>query len=197
MRSQDKTSQKEALSKLAGLADQFRSIREPLLTFYHAIMRPEWSRLERRGQASQVWRDSSHRFTTGVVGPRFEQICRDWMLAYAPVEINEVPVSQVGSGMVNDPEQRKSLEVDVAAFGNDADGRRVLLAIGEAKWAETIGMGHLARLRRIRDLLVHSGQPGADTARLFLFGSTDPSSQIRTAAADGDVQLIGLKDLYA
>lgn len=119
------------------------------------------------------------------------------MQAYAPVEINEVPVSQVGSGMVNDPEQRKSLEVDVAAFGNDADGRHVLLAIGEAKWAETIGMGHLAHLRRIRDLLVHSGQPGADTARLFLFGSADPSSQIRTAAADGDVQFIGLGDLYA
>ena len=58
-------------------------------------------------------------------------------------------------------------------------------------------MGHLAHLRRIRDLLVHSGQPGADTARLFLFGSADPSSQIRTAAADGDVQFIGLGDLYA
>jgi hypothetical protein len=58
-------------------------------------------------------------------------------------------------------------------------------------------MGHLARLRRIRDLLVRSGQPGADTARLFLFGGADPSSQVRTAAADGDVQLIGLKDLYA
>ena len=119
------------------------------------------------------------------------------MQAYAPVEINGIPVSQVGSGMVNDPEQRKSLEIDVAAFGNDADGQRVLLAIGGAKWAETIGMGYLARLRRIRNLLVHSGQAGADTARLFLFGSADPSSQIRTAAAGGDVQFIGLKDLYA
>jgi hypothetical protein len=29
-------------------------IREPLITFYHAIMRPEWSRLERRGLAAQV-----------------------------------------------------------------------------------------------------------------------------------------------
>ena len=147
-------------------------ISEPLIAFYHAIMRPEWSRLERRGQADQVWRDSAHRFTTSVVGPRFEQVCRDWMAAYAPPEINGIPVSQVGSGLVNDPEQKKSLQVDVAAFGNDADARRVLLAIGEAKWAETIGLGHLARLRRIRDLLVRSGQPGAETARLLLFGST-------------------------
>ncbi len=172
-------------------------ISEPLIAFYHAIMRPEWSRLERRGQAAQVWRDSAHRFATSVVGPRFEQICRDWMQAYAPPEINGIPVSQVGSGLVNDPEQKKSYQIDVAAFGNDAGGRRVLLAIGEAKWAETIGMGHLARLRRIRDLLVRAGRPGAETARLLLFGSSEPSSQLRTPAADGDVQLIGLNDLYA
>lgn len=119
------------------------------------------------------------------------------MQAYAPPELNGVPVSQVGSGLVNDPEQKKSHEVDVAAFGNDADGRRVLLAIGEAKWAETIGMGHLGRLQRIKDLLVRAGQPGADTARLLLFGSSAPTPQLRARAAAGEVQVIGLGDLYA
>lgn len=171
-------------------------ISEPLIAFYHAIMRPEWSRLERRGQAAEVWRDSAHRFTTGVVGPRFEQICRDWMQAYAPVEINGIPVSQVGSGIVNDPDLKKPHQVDVAAFGHDTEGRRVLLAIGEAKWAETIGTGHLARLQRIREVLIRSKQPGADTARLFLFGSSEPVSQIREAAANGDVQFVDLRTLY-
>jgi uncharacterized protein len=160
-------------------------------------MRPEWSRLERRGQAAQVWRDSAHRFITSVVSPRFEQICRDWMQAYAPSEVNGIPVSQVGSGLVNDPEQKKSHQVDVAAFGHDHDGRRVLLAIGEAKWAEPIGMGHLARLRRIKELLTRAGQPGAETAQLFLFGAAEPSPRLRGPAADGDVQLIGLYELYA
>jgi len=172
-------------------------ISEPLIAFYHSIMRPEWSRLERRGQAAQVWRSSAHRFTTSVVGPRFEQVCRDWMQAYAPSEINGIPVSQVGSGQVNDPEQKKSHQIDVAAFGNDLDGRRVLLAIGEAKWAETIGMGHLARLRRIRELLIRTGQPGAETAELLLFGAAEPAPQLRASAANGEVQLIGLNDLYA
>jgi hypothetical protein len=64
------------------------------MAFHHAIMRPEWSRLERRGQAAQVWRDNAHRFAAAVVGPRFEQICRDWMQGYAP-EIGGIPVSQV------------------------------------------------------------------------------------------------------
>lgn len=31
------------------------SINEPLVTFYHAIMRPDWARLERPGHAAQVW----------------------------------------------------------------------------------------------------------------------------------------------
>ena len=172
-------------------------ISEPLIAFYHAIMRPEWSRLERRGQAAQVWRDSAQRFAAGVVGPRFEQICRDWVQDCAPSEDNGVAVSQVGSGQVNDPEQKKSHQIDVAAFGNDRDGRRVLLAIGEAKWAETVGMGHLARLQRIRELLVRAGQPGAETARLLLFGSGEPSPQLLAPAANGDVQLVGLNDLYA
>ncbi len=172
-------------------------ISEPLIAFYHAIMRPEWSRLERRGQAAQVWRDNAHRFATSVVGPRFEQICRDWLLAYASPEVNGVPVSQVGSGVVHDPEVKKSHEVDVAAFGNDSAGRRVLLAIGEAKWADTTGMGHLTRLRRIRELLIRAGQPGAETAELLLFGGTEPSPQLRTPARDGEVRLIGLSDLYA
>lgn len=172
-------------------------ISEPLIAFYNAIMRPEWSRLERRGQAAQAWRDSNHRFATGVVGPRFEQVCRDWVHAYAPPEINGVPVSQVGSGLVNDPEQRMSHQIDVAAFGNDPDGRRVLLAIGEAKWAETVGRSHLARLQRIKELLIRTEQPGAETARLLLFGSAQPSPQLRVPSGNGDVHFIGLDDLYA
>jgi len=172
-------------------------ISEPLIAFYHAIMRPEWSRLERRGQAAEVWRDSAHRFAAAVVGPRFEQICRDWMQAYAPAEVNGIPVSQVGSGLVNDPEHKKSHEVDVVAFGNAPDGRRVLLAIGEAKWAEAIGTGHLARLQRIRELLIRAGQPGAETAELLLFGSTDPSPRLQTAITNGGARLISLNDLYA
>ena len=171
-------------------------ISEPLIAFYHAIMRPEWSRLERRGQAAQVWRDSAHRFATAVVGPRFEQVCRDWAAVYGPAEINGIPVSQVGSGLVNDAEQKKSHEVDVAVFGNDPTGRRMLLALGEAKWAETLGTAHLARLQRIRELLVRTGQPGAETAQLLLFGAAVPAPQLRAAADNGEVRIVGLGDLY-
>jgi hypothetical protein len=57
-------------------------------------------------------------------------------------------------------------------------------------------MGHLARLRRIRELLIRAGQPGAETAELLLFGA-EASPELRTAAGNGDVQVVGLNDLYA
>jgi DNA-binding transcriptional ArsR family regulator len=169
---------------------------EPLIVFHHAIMRPEWSRLERRGQAAQVWQDSTRRFAGSVVGPRFEQICRDWMQDYAPEEVAGGVVAQVCHGVINDSERKTAQQVDIVVFGNDATGQRVLLAIGEAKWQEPMGSGHLARLERVRELLVRNGHPGARTARLLCFGGAEPSGQLRRAAAAGKVRLIGLDDLY-
>jgi hypothetical protein len=167
-------------------ADAFRpgrstyQIREPLIAFYHAIMRPEWRRLERRGQADQVWHDSARRFAGNVVSPRFEQLCRDWVQDYAPPEVSGGVVAYVGHGSVNDPDRKTSHEVDVAVFGYDQAGQRVLLA----------------RPARVRELLARSGQPGAETARLLCFGGTEPSGQLRAAVAEGAARFIGLADLY-
>ena len=61
-------------------------IAEPLLTFYHAIMRPAWGDLERPGRAPQVWRRSQHAFHSNVVGPHFEEICRQWTRWHAGPE---------------------------------------------------------------------------------------------------------------
>ena len=81
-----------------------------------------------------VW--GSAGFAGSVVGPRFEQICRDWVQDYAPADIMGGAVAQVGTGVVNDSEHKTSHQVDVAVFGHDTAGQRVLLALGEAKWQE-------------------------------------------------------------
>jgi AAA+ ATPase superfamily predicted ATPase len=171
-------------------------ISEPLIVFHHAVMRPEWSRLERQGRAAQVWQDSQRRFLGTVVGPRFEQICRDWAQDYAPMELFDLPVAHVGQGVVNDPERRTSHEIDVVISGNDPTGRRVLLGLGEATWQEPMGVGHLDRLKRVQQLLIAAGHPGAESAKLFCFSAAEPSAQLRNAAAAGDVQFVGLNDLY-
>ncbi|OIV37111.1 hypothetical protein BIV57_12800 [Mangrovactinospora gilvigrisea] len=171
-------------------------INEPLVAFHHAVMRPEWSRLERQGRAAQVWTASARRFAGSVVGPRFEQIARDWAQDHAPDGLFALPVAEVSYGVVNDPEHKTSHELDLVALGRDTSGQRVILGIGEAKWQEQMGAGHLDRLKRIQELLVRAGHPGADSARLVCVSGRPFSAPLREAAAHGDAHLISLDDLY-
>lgn len=84
-------------------------IAEPLLTFYHAIMRPAWGDLERPGRAPQVWRRSQHAFHAVVAGPHFEEVCRQWARWHAgPQSYGGAYPARVASGTVSDPEARKT-----------------------------------------------------------------------------------------
>lgn len=174
------------------------TIAEPLVTFYHAVMRPEWSRLDRHGQADGVWSDASDRFLGQVVGPHFEAICRDWAGFHAPAGTFGGQVSRVGRGVVNDPSRRRSHEVDVVVLGSANGARRPLLAIGEAKWGERVGTGHLDRLRRIREILRGRTDLDASAARLALFSGLGFTDDVRRlAATDPAIILVDLDHLYA
>src|SRR5438874_325592 len=59
---------------------------EPLLAFYHAIMRPDWTDLERPGHAEQVWSRAQATFRSKVLGPHFEQLARTWTRWHAAPE---------------------------------------------------------------------------------------------------------------
>ncbi|WP_406284337.1 ATP-binding protein [Embleya sp. NBC_00896] len=173
------------------------TIAEPLVTFYHAIMRPEWSRLDRAGQAARVWTESTERFHGRVVGPHFEFLCREWAQLHAAPEVFGAAPSRVGRGVVNDSEQRRSHVVDVAVIGSTPGECRPLLAIGEAKWGERMGVGHLDRLRRIRTIVRGRADLDAAAARLVCFGGAGFSNQLRAAAEeDDDVVLVDVADLY-
>lgn len=173
-------------------------IAEPLLTFYHAIMRPAWGDLERPGRAARVWRRSQHVFHSNVVGPHFEGLCRQWARWHAgPETYGGAYPTRVASGTVSDPGARKTAELDVAVFGRDGGDRGTLLAIGEAKWQESMTTGHLKRLEHVRGLLQAKKKPGADDARLLLFsGAGFSDALVAMADRDPSVQLIGLDRLY-
>ena len=85
----------------------------------------------------------------------------------------------------------------VVAFGLDDDNRRPLKAIGEAKWGETMGIGHLDRLRHIRALLAAQTRHGAERAKLACFsGAGFTDDLIEAAAHDDSIVLVGPQDLY-
>lgn len=180
-------------------ADAFRASRssfritEPLVTFYHAVMRPEWARLERPGNAATVWRDARARFHSAVLGPHFELLCRTWAAMFTGPETFGGAAATVGRGVVNDPARKRSWEVDVVVVA--ADG--ALLSIGEAKWGIVVGMEHLDRLQRIRELLTAQDRPGAADARLACYSGAGFTDEVRRAERDGEVVLVDLDRLYS
>lgn len=152
-------------------------IAEPLITFYQTIMRPVWEDLERARDSGRLWQRSQHRFASNVVGPHFEQLCRDWTRFFGAEDtLGGIPV-RVGTGTVSDPARKVSHELNIVLLGYADSGPEPVLAIGEAKWNEVMGMKHLERLRLIRDLLTAQGKPGAVSARLLFFSGAAPADQ--------------------
>lgn len=169
-------------------------INEPLIVFYEAVMRREWTRLERGDQAA-AWNNSQTTFLSQVVGPHFEGICRDWAAA-GPEEFGGPP-GEVAAATVADPVKRTQIEVDVAVLAQEDPGRRRrILSLGEAKWDSVMTPGHLERLRRARDLLSVKGFDTTDTVLTCYSGAGFDTNLRETARADAHVLLVGLDTLY-
>ncbi|MDT0344561.1 AAA family ATPase [Streptomyces litchfieldiae] len=185
-------------------ADAFREkrstyqIAEPLIAFHHAIMRPVWDQLERPGAAERVWQASRRRFTSNVLGPHFEQVCREWALHHADPELFGGLPARVGHGTVTDQAARRSYEVDLAVVGiPDGATRPPLLAIGEAKWNDTMGLGHLERLGRVREAITRAGRYDTGGTRLVLCGGAGfNEALLERARKDREVVLVSPADLY-
>jgi uncharacterized protein len=182
-------------------ADPFRTgrslyrIREPLIGFYEAVMRREWTRLD-RGDSAGAWRNAQSAFLAQVVGPHFEMICREWAARYGADVFGEVP-GEVAAGVVADPARRTQIEVGVAvlAVGEPSQPRRIL-SLGEAKWDTCMIVGQLDRLRRAADLLSVKGYDTRGIRLACYSGAGFDASLHDAARADPRVCLIGIDTLY-
>ena len=180
--------------------DLFRSgrstyrIAEPLIQFYQVVMRPSWGQLE-SGRGPLVWRDARARFFAQILGPHFEQLCREYAMI-APPGTFPALVSEVGAGVIADSANRRQIQIDVAALGPALHGEpRRVLSLGEAKWGELMGHRHVERLRRARDLLAARGYDTRDTVLACFSGAGfEPGFP---DVADGSVRAVDLADLYA
>lgn len=173
-------------------------ITEPLLAFYHAIMRPEWTDLERPGHAEQVWSRSQATFRSRVLGPHFEHLARTWSRWHAAPETLGGQRTRVLSGVLPDPENKASHELDVVAVGRADGDRERILAIGEAKTNDVVGRGHLARLEKLREILVRRDERAGEDMKLLLFSGGGFMPELReTATTRDDVELVDLERLYS
>ncbi len=87
--------------------------------------------------------------------------------------------------------------MDVAVIGTPTGSKPPLLAIGEAKWNDTMGIAHVERLRHIRDLITQAGRYDTTSARLMCLSGTDFHDKAYAAAQTApDIQLVNLETLY-
>ncbi|MFI7706421.1 ATP-binding protein [Nonomuraea sp. NPDC049480] len=166
---------------------------EPLVRFYHSIIRPRFAQLEqaRPDRTERIWKVAQPRFRSAVAGPVFEHMCRSWTRNMAAEETVGGMAEQVLSGVVHEPSSRTSHEVDLVAMEDDGS----LLAIGEVKWGDTLGMAHLERMEKIATILTARGQ---EPKVIVLFSATGfmPALEDAAAKSGGRVQLVGLERLY-
>ena len=142
-------------------------------------------------RATRALREESSRLKS----EHFERICREWALYFAGDRFGDLPV-QVAVGTVNDPASKTVSQVDVAVLCH-ADGTRgPLRAIGEAKRNDVMRLGHLEHLRRIRDLLTGNQKLDTSRTRLVCFSGAGFTDELRQRAEQGEVDLVGLDDLY-
>jgi AAA+ ATPase superfamily predicted ATPase len=183
--------------------DLFRSgrstyrITEPLITFYEAIMRRRWPELE-LGLADAVWQAGQSTFSAQVAGPHFEGICRSYAAMHGAEVFGELP-AEVGSGTINDAAGRSQLQVDVAALAMPAPNEpRRILSLGEAKWGEVMGTGHLRRLERAAALLAARKYDTRDTVLACYSGAGfDPGLREQSTRDPRRIRLFSLQDLYS
>lgn len=148
-----------------------------------------------RGLAEQVWESSRSRFLSAVVGPHFEQICREWVTHFAaPGTFGGMPID-VSYGTVPDQAERTGHEIDVVVRGAVGQDSGVLLSLGEAKWDQVMGLGHLERLRHVTALLAGRGVD-ISAVRLACYSGAGFTDDLRAVGERGEVVLVDLARLY-
>lgn len=174
--------------------DIFRSgrssyeVAEPLVVFYQVVMRPQWGLLE-SGRAANVWEAAKARFSSQVVGPHFEQLCREYAMSAPAERFGELP-GEIGAGIVADHHNRTQIEVDVVVLASATSGRRrKVLSLGEVKWGEVMGQRHVSRLERARQLLSRDYDTSETILACYSGAGFEPG-------LDPDVLTVGLDDLY-
>jgi hypothetical protein len=131
-----------------------------------------------------------------VLGPHFETLCREFALVHGLDLFGDLP-SEVAAGTVADPANRTQIEVDVAVLEAGSPGEpRAVLSLGEAKWGKVMGLRHLRRLQRARDLLADKGYDTSGTV-LACYGGAGFDEDLRAATgAGGQILLADLDMLY-
>lgn len=168
---------------------------DPFLQFHYAVLEPHGPLLRDR-DPRRAWADRlASAFDSRVRGPVFEEQARSWVRRFADPETIGGPADHVGPSAAQVHGRERQLDVVVAGAEpvDEPPANRTVLAIGEAKAGETVGVGRLTDLERARASL---GTRAAQ-AKLMLFAPAFTPELVAIAGRRADVELIDLDRLYA
>lgn len=169
------------------------ALADPFLQFHYAVLEPHRTALRERDTRATWDHGLAATFDSRVRGPVFEEQARTWVRRFAAPETIGGTANHIGPSQVT--VEHKEYQLDVVVAGGDpgiAPANRPVLAIGEAKAGETVGLSHLRHLERARAAL----GPNAAGARLLLFAPAFADDVQRAAGERGDTELVGLERLY-
>ncbi|MFA5897195.1 MAG: ATP-binding protein [Thermoplasmata archaeon] len=168
---------------------------DPIVRFHQAVTRLDLSRFEER-RTEEAWADAAPRYLSGVLGPHFENLAREFVRRYASAKTLGGRVGIVGPAVISDPAGRTRHQIDVVALRSEGGRRPGVRVLGEAKYStRPMGLADLGRLQRIRDLLDGRGFDVSE-AKLALFSARGFQKGI-TAALPGECELVDFDRLYS
>jgi AAA+ ATPase superfamily predicted ATPase len=169
------------------------ALADPFLQFHYAVLEPHRTALRERDTRGTWDHTLSVTFDARVRGPVFEEQARTWVRRFATRETVGGSASHVGPSHVS--MEKKDYQLDVVVAGGEPardPSDRPVLAIGEAKAGETIGLSHLTHLERARAAL----GANAASAKLLFFAPKFRSDLRRAAEKRRDLELVDFERLY-
>jgi AAA+ ATPase superfamily predicted ATPase len=167
---------------------------DPFLQFHYAVLEPHGALLRARDPATIWTRRLVRSFDAQVRGPVFEEQARSWVERYADEEtIGGLP-DHVGPSIVVVDGVEHQIDVTVASSERPdlSPSARPVIALGEAKAGEAVGVPHLLALERARAAV---GSRAAH-AKLLLFATRFARDLVELAGRRHDVELVDLERLY-
>jgi uncharacterized protein len=172
---------------------------DPIIRFCRLVTRPNVDRLEQR-RWHEVFAEREAAFRSGVLGPHFEHLAREWTRRFATIGHLEGVPTRVAPAVMTDAKLKRSHELDVVALSSGYGERPKVLAIGEAKYTrQRRGIADVARLEYLRNIIVATRSAQFDTTdiKLVVFSAFGfDRDVVALKKSRSDLELIDLATLY-
>lgn len=138
------------------------------------------------GRIREIYQKAVKAYYSDFMGITYEKMCQDYLLYYA----EELPIDlkEIGQWWGTDPKKKKQVQIDIV--GPPVEGKEYI--IGSCKYRnEKIGVEELELIREYASVFGKGVK-----YHYYIFSKSGFTEGLFQAAADGEVTLIDLEEMY-